>query len=63
VHRVEFAPFPSIEEAEAYDFTPEEAEHMANRQSKQILGTQDTVARQLADLAERAGAEECRATR
>ena len=58
VHRGEFAPFPSISEAEAYEFSPEEAEYMANRQGKQILGTQDQVAQQLADLAERAGAEE-----
>ena len=46
------------EEAEAYEFSPEEVEYMANRRGKQILGTQDRVVQQLTDLAERAGAEE-----
>jgi len=58
VHRGEFAPFPSIQEAEAYEFTAAESAHIASRHDRQILGTQDRVAQQLADLAERAGAEE-----
>jgi luciferase family oxidoreductase group 1 len=56
VHKGDFGPIPSIEEALAYPMTPEEERHLESRRQHQILGTRDEVAAQLRALAARVDA-------
>ncbi len=58
VERGEFGPFPSPEEALAYQMTQAERERIALRREHQILGTRGPVLGQLEELAARCWAEE-----
>ncbi len=58
VERGEFGPFPSPQEALAYQMTPSERDRIASRREHQILGTRAPVRAQLEALAAQCGAEE-----
>lgn len=58
VERGEFGPFPSVEQARAYEMTSVERERIASRREHQILGTRLPVREQLAELAAVCGADE-----
>lgn len=58
VERGVFEPFPSIAEARDYDYSEADMARVAERREHQILGTKETVAEQLHDIAAKAGATE-----
>lgn len=58
VERGEFAPFPSVAEARAFETTPAERERIASRREHQILGTRAPVQERLTALAKGCRAEE-----
>ncbi|NKC31952.1 LLM class flavin-dependent oxidoreductase [Falsiroseomonas selenitidurans] len=53
-----FAPLPSVEEAEAYPYTAEEAARVARMRARALVGAPEQVATRLAALAEAHGVEE-----
>ena len=58
VGRGDFAPFPSIAEAQDYAYTASDLARIESRRENQIVGTKDQVAEQLHALADRYGAGE-----
>lgn len=62
IRRGERAPFPTVEEALAYPFGPEELEHAAASRRMLVWGTPDEVRSRLLELASRLGADELMVT-
>ena len=58
VERGVFEPFPSVEEAEAYEVSPAQQQIIESRRALQIAGTPDQVAQDLSRLAGTVGADE-----
>ena len=58
MHTGQATVLPSPEEAAQYSYTPQEREMARSRFDGQALGSPETVARQLAELRERTGADE-----
>jgi alkanesulfonate monooxygenase SsuD/methylene tetrahydromethanopterin reductase-like flavin-dependent oxidoreductase (luciferase family) len=54
--------FPTPEEAAAYPYTEAERAFIDDRRSSQIIGSPDTVAKQVAELLESTGADELMVT-
>ena len=54
----QFGPYPSIEEAQAFQYTDAQRAHIATRREHQILGTAPEVKQQLVNLAGRCGVDE-----
>lgn len=58
IHRGEFLPFPSPEEALAYPYTPEERRIADERRAMTVVGTPDVVRREIEARARACGATE-----
>jgi alkanesulfonate monooxygenase SsuD/methylene tetrahydromethanopterin reductase-like flavin-dependent oxidoreductase (luciferase family) len=51
-------PFPTLEEAAQYPFTKEQVDAMANRRSRQLIGTPTEVKEEIEQLAQACEAQE-----
>jgi luciferase family oxidoreductase group 1 len=58
IDRGERQPYPSVEEAEAYPYTPEELAHIERNRRRSFFGTPDQVKAHLTELAQRYGVDE-----